>query len=282
MDLTVFIPTRGRSSMEHITINEMKKFSSRKPIVVCPSKEAFHYKNYANSEVMECPHDGIGPTRQFILENSPTRGVVMLDDDMYFSYRPIPTLGGAGCLERVTDIDPMFQWISDQLDSGFMHGGISARQGNQNIELQSADCIRVNNAHFFDAEVYRNLGLRFDVLPVMEDFYVTLSLLCMGYPNRVAYHYCWSQRGSGAKGGCSLYRTADLQATAAEQLRTLFPSYVKVVEKESDSQVGVMAKRKDVNIAWLEAWKREGIPNHIKLTASDNGYKPGTPDLRRR
>jgi len=55
-----------------------------------------------------------------------------------------------------------------------------------------------------------------------------------------------------------------------------------VVEKESDSQVGVMAKRKDVNIAWLEAWKREGILNHIKLTASDNGYKPGTPDLRRR
>lgn len=281
MDLTVFIPTRGRTSMEHITIQEMKKFSSRTPVVVCPPSEAFHYKNYTKADVMVCPTDGIGPTRQFILENSPTRGVVMLDDDMYFSYRPVPTLGGAGCLERIADLEPMFQWVSDQLDAGFMHGGISARQGNQNIELQSADCIRVNNAHFFDAEQYKRMSLRFDLLPVMEDFYITLSLLTLGFPNRVAYHFCWSQRGSGAKGGCSLYRTAELQAKAAEQLHDFFPNYVKIVEKESDSQVGVMAKRKDVNIAWLKAWQDEGVHRH-KTWLEQGSYKPGIPDLRRR
>src|SRR4051794_40701799 len=263
MDITVYIPTRGRISLEHITINEMKKFSSLKPVVVCPPSEENHYKNYTHADVMVCPLEGIGPTRQFILENSPTRGVIMLDDDMYFSKRSHPTVGGT--LERITNLDPLFTWISEQMHAGFIHGGISARQGNQNIDFAHTDCIRVDNAHFFDAEVYRFLGLRFDTLPVMEDFYITLKLLEMGYPNRVSYEYCWSQRGSGAKGGCSLYRTAAVQAQAAELLNSIFPSYVKIVEKASDSQQGVMAKRKDVNIAWLKLWQDYGLQANREL-----------------
>lgn len=263
MDLTVYIPTRGRISLEHITLNEMKRYSTLKPIVVCPPSEANHYKNYASSEVLECPVNGIGPTRQFILENAKTQGVVMLDDDMYFSYRPQPAEPRP--LERIVTLDPMFQWISDQLDTGYVHGGISARQGNQNVLYPWTDCIRVNNSHFFDAEAYRKTGLKFDALPVMEDFYISLKLMQMGYPNRVAYHFCWSQRGSGAKGGCSLYRTAEVQALAAEALSDFFPDYVKVVEKESDSQKGMMVKRKDVNISWLKMWEQEGARANFDL-----------------
>lgn len=277
MDLTIFIPTIGRTSMEHITINEMKKFSTRKPFIVCPQKEVFHYSNYTSANVLPCPMDGIGPTRQFIIENSPTRGVVMLDDDMYFSYRPIPDMGGAGCLERIQALEPLFNWISTQLDNGYMHGGISARQGNQNIERESADCIRVNNAHFFDRDMYLNERIRFDQLPVMEDFHVTLTLLLRGYPNRVAYHYCWSQRGSGTKGGCSLYRTAEVQTLASRLLYKEFPEYVRLVQKTSDSQSGVMAARDDVNISWLKAWADRKSDNRLV-----KAYVPAIPDLARR
>jgi hypothetical protein len=282
MDITIYIPTRGRSSIEHITIAEFKRFSDVKPVIVCPSKEAFHYRNYSLFQVLECDLEGIGPTRQFILEQSPTPGVVMFDDDMYFSYRPNPAIGGAGCLERIDK--PMFasmlSWISTTLDQGFVHGGISARQGNQNIERLAADCIRVNNAHFFNRDVYLASGLRFDTLPVMEDFYVTLSLLMRGYPNRVAYHFCWSQRGSGAKGGCSLYRTQEVQAETAHELASIFPDYVKVVSKASDSQQGVMAFRTDVNIQWMKLWK--DIGQHSNRVLRDHGVHVAIPDLGRR
>lgn len=273
MDLTVFIPTRGRTGIEHITLNEIKKFSNRLPTVVCPPSEFQHY-NSRNVPVLTCDKEGIGPTRQWIIENSPTRGVVMLDDDMYFSHRPVPEQTRP--LERVTTLEPMFEWISMQLDAGYAHGGISARQGNQHIELPSADCIRVNNAHFFDRDVFMAEDIRFDALPVMEDFHVTLSLLLKGYPNRVAYHYCWSQRGSGFKGGCSLYRTNALQAQAAEGLYAAFPKYVKIVEKTSDSQHGTMAARKDVNIGWLKAWADRRPLREVEQ------FLHATPDLRRR
>jgi hypothetical protein len=276
MELTVFIPTRGRTGLStQITLREMTTLGTIKPVLVCPFEEVLTHRRYTglDADVWGINVEGIGPTRQHVLENSQTRGVVMLDDDMYFSYRPNPSEPRP--LERVKDLMPMFQWISDQLDAGFAHGGISARQGNQNIPRPHADCIRVNNAHFFDRDVFLGEGIRFDALPVMEDFHVTLSLLLRGYPNRVAYHYCWSQRGSGYKGGCSSYRTPELQAEAAEKLHAAFPDYVKVVEKESLSQHGTMAKRKDVNIAWLKAWNDHDI-NWLRQ------YKSAEPDLRRR
>jgi hypothetical protein len=275
MELTVFIPTRGRTGAGHTTLNELKKFSEMKPIVVCPENEAGHYRSYGYV-VMPCPLIGIGPTRQWILENSPSRGVVMFDDDMYFSFRPTPN---EPVLERITDMMPMFSWISGQLDGGFPHGGISARQGNQHIPRKFADCIRVNNCHFFDRDLFLATKIRFDALPVMEDFYVSLSLLLMGYPNRVSYHYCWSQRGSGAKGGCSLYRTSAMQADAANQLHALFPEFVKVVTKTSISGSGLFAgQRTDVNIAWLKAW----ASRNLELGTDHSWYATGTPDLARR
>lgn len=252
MDITVFIPTRGRTNYTPITAEELKKFSDFTPTFVCPTREQSYYARYGN--VMPFDGEGIGPARQFILENSPTDCVVMLDDDLYFSKRVDPDNGGK--LEKVQgkQLQEMFAYIKLWLDEGFVHGGISARQGNQHIAYPFTDCIRVNNAHFFNRAVVLREGIRFDELPVMEDFFVTLSLLLKGYPNRVLYDYCWSQRASGFKGGCSSYRTPALQAEAAHRLYDLFPDYVKVVEKTSASQSGAMATRTDVNIQWLKAW----------------------------
>lgn len=263
MDITVYIPTRERHGLaKQITLRELKALlPSIKPIIVCPVGEVQWHRGYGEDiEILGCPYSGIGPTRQWILENSKTRGVLMLDDDLYFSQRsPVEQVTP---LVQSTDLTPLMQWISDQLDAGFVHGGISARQGNQHIPHAWTDCIRVNNAHFFDAEVYRELGIRFDRIPVMEDFDVTLQLLTKGYPNRVAYHYCWSQRGSGLSGGCSSYRTPDVQAQAAGQLYTFWPNFVEIVEKTAISGGSVFAGRPriDVNIAWQKAWKASSRP----------------------
>lgn len=268
MELTVYIPTRGRAGRsKQVTLRELKQFSSVEPILVCPEKEVVFHKYYATA--LGCPHDGIGPTRRWILENCPTPGCVMLDDDMYFSRREPPETPLPLMRVRPMDLDVMFCWIKDQLDSGFIHGGISARQGNQNIPIPWTDCNRVNNAHFFNTEAFRKEELHFDRTEVMEDFYITLSLLLRGYPNRVSYHFCWSQRGSGKQGGCSSYRTPEVQARAAEQLAELFPDFVKVVDKKAISGGSVFAGkiRKDVNIAWSKAWDARTAASGIVSSA---------------
>jgi hypothetical protein len=265
MDLTVFIPTRGRIGLnKQITLREFRdKLPSVRPIIVCPAYEAPEHSKY-HDYVWPCPVEGIGPTRQWIIEQSKTNGVLMLDDDLYFSMRENPFEPRP--LIQCHDLGPLMQWVSDQLDRGYVHGGISARQGNQNILFPWTDCLRVNNAHLFNRDVYLREGIRFDRLPVMEDFDVTLGLLVRGYPNRVAYHYCWSQRGSGLSGGCSSYRTPEVQAEAAEKLHQLYPRFVKIVEKTAISGGSVFAgkPRTDVNIYWVKAWEartpRDGQP----------------------
>lgn len=285
VDITVFIPTRGRIGLEkQVTLRELREFSSVKPVLVCPELEvASHKALYGNfcTDVVACPATNINQTHEWMIRNCPTRGFVSLDDDQYFSYRPDPWAPRP--LERIKDLDPMFEWISAQLDDGFAHGGISARQGNQNIPRPFTDCIRVNNAHFFDRDVFLHENI---TLPgentVMHDFFFTLMLLFKGYPNRCGYQWCWSQRGSGAKGGCSIYRTQELQTKWCENLHDIFPGYVKLVTKENLSGGSVFSgERTDVNISWLKAWAdRESSfldrDNHLP------DYTPGTPDLRRR
>jgi len=268
-DMTVFIPTLKRIGInKQITLRELLTKSSIKPIIVCPEDEVMKHAAYhpsGSAGVWGCPVPGIGPTRQWILEQSETEGVVMLDDDLYFSQRQDPNAPRP--LIRSEKLDPMFDWIQAQLDAGFVHGGISARQGNQNIMVGWTDCIRVNNAHFFNAERYLNEKMRFDNLPVMEDFDVTLSLLLRGYPNRVAYHYCWSQRGSGLEGGCSGYRTKEVQAQAAMMLQNKFPEFVKQVTKTSISGGELFAgERQDVNIQWLKAWNARSTEDNLPRT----------------
>lgn len=276
MDLTVFVPTRGHTGVEHITLNEITRMSNVRPVVVCPENEVSYYSR--NYDTMACPATNINETHAWILANCPTRGSVAMDDDMYFSYRPEPNTPRP--LERVKDLNPMFEWISRQLDAGFAHGGISARQGNQNIPREYTDCIRVNNVHFFDTAIFRAEDIRLPASPVMHDFFFTLTMLMRGYPNRVGYHYCWSQRASGFKGGCSLYRTQELQTTWCNTLKALFPDYVKLVTKSNLTGGSVFAgDRIDVNIGWLKAWA-----DHVPAEMAIDGvaYVPATPDTRRR
>jgi hypothetical protein len=268
MDLTIFIPSCGRASVaKQVTLREILTFSRLNAVLVVPPDELADYQQVASMidpdrfKVIACEQDGIGPTRQWIIENSPTRGVFMMDDDMYFSYRPDPA---DPYLEKCTDLVPMVDAVIEALDGGFPHGGVSARQGNNHIENGYKDLTRVNNIHFFDRDVFLEEGVRFDAIPVMEDFYVTLSLLSRGIPNRVLYEWAWNQQGSGNEGGCSTYRTAEVQAESAHKLKELFPNFVKVTEKESKSGKGIFAGvRTDVIIQWRKAWQSA---EHLRKT----------------
>jgi hypothetical protein len=87
----------------------------------------------------------------------------------------------------------------------------------------------------------------------MEDFDVTLQLLRLGYANIVLAQWVHNQRGSGASGGCSTYRTMDMQAKAAKGLAKLHAPFVNVVYKQTSHAWGGQA-RQDVVIAWKKAY----------------------------
>ncbi len=267
----IYIPTRGRVGLnKQVTLREFQQYSSYHPFLVCPLDEADQHQKYWKW-VLQCPFKGIGPTRQWIVDTSKADIVIMIDDDMRFSYRPDPSVIK---LERCTELNLMIEAIIDSVNLGFIHGGIGARQGNnfkdatmpRKGELKDGhlvvDCERVNNFHFVNRKAVLRAGVRFDALPVMEDFHFTLSLLLKGFPNRVIHDYVWNQEGSGKVGGCSLYRTPQVQSKGAEGLAKSFPEFVKVVTKVSKDTSPAwkdFKERRDVVIQWVKAARAGGI-----------------------
>lgn len=241
MSVGIYVPTLGRVGRTPT----MEMESSVPMRLVCPPEE----RGLHDFPHIVCDKVGIGPVRQHILDNAKEDTIIMIDDDMMFFKRSDLWCEDFADLKKIWSLDPIVEWIESRDE---LHGGVSARQGNQNVKVPHK-IGRVNNFHFFKREILGEVD--FTVLPVMEDFYVTLSLLTQGFPNAVVYDYCWNQRGSGAVGGCSGYRTLEMQAEAAFMLHDAFPDFVKVVDKKTKGSGIFEGTRKDVIIQWIKAWK---------------------------
>jgi hypothetical protein len=88
----------------------------------------------------------------------------------------------------------------------------------------------------------------------MEDFDIQLQLLRKGMPSISINTMVQNQRGSGLEGGCSTYRTVEIQEEAARTLQSYHPEFVSVVQKQTKSAWGG-GVRTDVVIQWRKAYE---------------------------
>lgn len=174
----------------------------------------------------------------------------MLDDDLVFYKRRIddPTkFETANSLQ----IEDMFFCLESALDEYAMVG-VAPREGaNRNTERYQFNT-RLMRVLGFRLDVLSKEDIRFDKLPVMEDFCATLQLLTRGYDNLMLNNWCHNQFGSNTSGGCSSYRTPEVQRAAAEGLAAMFPEFVTVVKKTTKTAWGG-GERYDVRVAWKQA-----------------------------
>jgi hypothetical protein len=249
---------------------------SKRCVVLCvPETERRQYINNVLFDVIGHPirltvanvpasHSGISHTRKWILTELAAqhkeRYVMMLDDDMDFSYRPDMSSPALDTIKDPKLFESMFVLLEQWLAEGFIHVGLSARQGNNYCSTGYRDATRMMNAYAYDVDALRELGVDIGRNLVMHDFDLTLQLLRKGYPNRVSYQYMWNQRGSGAQGGCSSYRTAEVQRASAEQLKRDHPDFVTLVTKTAKSVWSDMEERSDVKVQWKKA-KEDGLRN---------------------
>lgn len=281
--MIIAVPSAGRARAQ-VTLRSLKTAGVLpRTVLVIPLRDKTSYENnvgsiYSNLTIAALGEEwsGISKTREFILTQMVSferqlageRVLLMLDDDMDFCWRPDMA---SPRLETIKDRDRMMMLLNTMeryVRAGFVHVGLSARQGNNHESVPYKDATRMMNAYAYDVLALRDLISSSKVVlgrvPVMEDFDLTLQLLRAGYPNRVLYDYCWNQRGSGAEGGCSTYRTSTLQARAAHELARLHPDFVKVVTKNSPSQQGVMTTRTDVTVQWAKAYASAEYKHEVR------------------
>lgn len=249
--LKIYIPTLGRVGKQRTYKNLSPKWRKRAILVVPPEEATAH----GDIPVLVTPKDirGIGPTRQYILDTANTDKLVMLDDDLRFDTRRSDA-PNKFVPSTPADVDAMFAKLDEVIGKAHPHGSITAREGGNRYTTAFLHNTRMLRALAYHVPTFRKHGFRYDRLPVMEDFDVTLQMLRAGLSNIVINNWVQGQNMSGADGGCSTYRDMKMQAAGAMGLKKLHPDFVTVVEKTTKNAWGG-ATRLDVIIGWKKAYE---------------------------
>ena len=254
--MKLYIPSSGRAA-EQYTLRQLSPEWRKKTFVVVPEAEIDNYHLYIPKDIglLGCPHKGIGPTRQFIVAAAYPDKVVMMDDDLRFFRR---RLDDRTKFEDAyeNDLDNMLSAIEHHLKD-YPLVGVCASEGGNRYPDQFYYNGRLLRVLAYDTIVLATQDIDFRTLPVMEDFYVALSLLTRGYENLMLSDWCHNQRGSNERGGCSQYRTMKMQRDAALMLKQYFPKFVTVVKKKTKTAWGG-EERTDVRIQWKRAYDHSG------------------------
>lgn len=250
--MRIFIPSLGRADQVHHTIDHLPPVVRGQAKLVIGAKDFKAYAaRFGEDALYVVDVKGIGKVRQHIIDIS-EGPVLMLDDDLSFFVRrqDDPRL-----LEKAkpADVTKMLSAMKRVLND-YAHAAIAAREGaNRNTDevIYNTRCLR---ALGYNASVLKKEGVRFDRLPVMEDFDVALQLLRRGYPSITLNKWCQDQGRSNAPGGCSTYRSMQVQSKGAHGLARLHPDFVTVVAKKAKGG-GEWAEREDVRISWKKAYE---------------------------
>lgn len=248
--MRVYIPTKGRPPSANDTYDCIRKAGRdllrRYAVTMVVETEEEVDKFFRNGQhCIVSGVSGIGPARQWILDNSPDNKVVMLDDDL--SSWAMRNLDGR-FTKNIDAPRVALEWMEQALGH-HAHAGIGHRQfaNNKPIEMYNDRMLR---AVGYRKDLLDHIGARY-TFPLMEDFEMTLKLLTRGLENIIYYGVVQDQVKSGAPGGCSGMRTPELQEKCARALHAMFPDFVTLKYTES----GGMGYRLDVSVQWKKAYK---------------------------
>lgn len=257
MTLPIFIPSRSRADRVR-TLEVMDEEMRCNTTLVVPSDQVEDYSRRNKFVTVQARPDyvkNVAMSRQYILETAPGP-FIMLDDDLKFFRRASPErhnlvqIAGRGVQE-------IWDRMERLIDAGWDLVGLSPRQmNNAKFPNRYEVVTRQNAVHCINPEPFLSAGIRFDTVPVMEDYYFVLSAFTEGIPNVAIVDAAWDQWGaSGAAGGASTYRTADLQDQTALKMAELFPHTVKAVVKDTVGGLFAGQDVHDVRIQWRKQWK---------------------------
>lgn len=248
--MDILVTSSGRPAVKkQKTLEELSKTDNVFLVVQGREKEAYQpVADHYNVPLVILPDyiNTLSQTRRYLVD---TRGpkIAMLDDDMIFYTR---RQDDRTKFTRSTkeEVKEAFQHIESLLDE-YVHVGMLLSGGANRVTDDVVYTTRMCCVLCYQTEKLRELNIHFDDLVVMEDFHVTLSLIELGYPNAVLATHSCNYGPVNADGGCSVYRTQDVQTQAAMKLKELHPEAVTVITKDTGSWEG-FGERTDVRIQW--------------------------------
>ncbi len=256
-DTTIVITTHDREHKQ-ITLNSLPEPIRKRTRLAIYKYEEENYRSVYPKQpywLMPIKVKGLHAKRQFLIENTKTRYLLLMDDDFRFCYRPDLNSSSLVYLEPDSiKLIRMFETMRN-MASDYAHVGISHRSGNHNYNKAFKFNTRIAGVFLYDLSVLRREKIKLGRVVLMDDFDTILQLLRKGLSNVVLYRWCYNHIGnSNSKGGCSNYRTIEMQNRDAIKLAELHYPFVKLMTKKSTTWRN-MTERTDVRIYWKKAYE---------------------------
>lgn len=250
-DLSIYIPTYGRPNNQLTYNNLSPEVQKRAQLVIHPSEKKLYDKKY---NLLLCPEDTIAAKRAWIIENCPTKYLIMFDDDQQFYIRKEVDDWHLRYCDKGEDINLMVEYIYDALKGGYAHVGISDRSGNNHVEEIAAENTRMFGVLGYNRDVLLK-HVEFNRVTFHEDFDIALQLLQKGYPNLVFYYFAHHDiAGFNADGGCSSERTIDAHNESVINFCEVNNGVCTIRQVNKKSQKDEFATRFEPTIYWKKAF----------------------------
>jgi len=268
--MRLYVPSLGRTRPDEIARGPLPRLPASyhdRTHMVVPHGEGTAYlqalvrDGLAWVRVEETPEGmrGIGPTRHWIGEHAEAHGAdkfVMFDDDIDFLIRKDET-DWRLVAQTVEDTEWMLREMDWWLDQ-YASVGISSREGNNRCGVGGP---RDDNMVLVSTRVMRLFGCRtrdwlameHGRVTVMEDFDLQLQLLRAGLGNCSLNYFANGQKMTNMPGGCSTYRSHEVQDASARRLQELHPAFVRLRQKENKTDREGLGTRTEVTISWKKA-----------------------------
>ena len=253
-DVRVVITTLGRPKKQ-VTLGFLLDAGLRPELVVQKHEEKIYRKYNKGVRVTVLPRgvDKLHTTRQWLLDNTKQRYLILLDDDLRFDTRrtDIPT---RFLKSTPRDNRNMFRALVKTLKKR-AHASVASRQAACFITKPYVESTRMQRILAYDLVKVKKAKTRFDRVNPLSDFDMILQLLQAGYPNRVLAGWVQGETGGfGAPGGCSIWRTPKRLRKAQRWLKKTFGKEIITIAERKFTDG---SSRLEVRIAWKKALKQK-------------------------
>jgi hypothetical protein len=255
--MNIYIVSSGRPNRQ-ITLDNLRDLSNYPVHLVVPEKERKAYIEANPTHGSWIFHDkfGIKDTRQFVLNyaiNSGQTKFIMLDDDLTF-YGRTPENKFVKCQEFETKI--LFSQIFEKLND-YAHGSVCDKFMSQ---MQPRDCIynsRYNQIMCYNLDLFPNPIPKFR-MEVGEEQDFNLQLLSKGKQSFIFTEWAKSSTPYSS-GGCSEWRTAEVERTAHQGLVDQWPGIVSLKPNKNT------ISKTSLSIKWKKAYVADSNLHSVKV-----------------
>lgn len=250
--MNLYIMTRGRVGKQY-TLSRLPKKWKEKTWLVAPGSENHEWNHWHQPDHVT----NYSQKFQWLLDGMPNvvgnlcdknDKAVILDDDLVFSKRTL--VDGKPSLRTIEDpeeLGVLFDYMEHLLDD-YPLVGVHPRQMGQNtkppyVENGRIICIQGINRRLIGQ-------VKVDQFPILADVVLNCTLLARGQKNAIITTHFQDHGPCQAPGGCSIYRTPQMQRAAVEYLAARFPGFVKVSNRRPKVATWLGEERYDYTCQW--------------------------------